>query len=205
MLRGAVCGPPPAMRPRSHQSHQRTRVKRASVVAGQDLNLRPPGGGARERERKEEVDLARGPGPVPRRDRAERGQDVRRDKRRRTFERLTTTRVRRRLPGSRRAAAPSCRGEACHLQVLILRPDRERAGEGKGDGRPVLEIVAGHPPLGLLTLGLIDGWRLPVDRHHTERREEETRIEPPSPRQCGHVLGDLLGHRMRGETGRTGG
>lgn len=95
--------------------------------------------------------------------------------------------------------------EARCLQVLVLGPDRERAGERKGDGRPVLGVAPGHALLGLLTFGLVDGWRLPVDGHDTECREEKTGVEPPSPGQRGQMLGDLLGHRLGSETGGTGG
>lgn len=90
-------------------------------------------------------------------------------------------------------------------EVLVLRPDRERAGKRKGDGRPVLAVAPGHAPLGLFAFGLVDGRGLPVDRHNAECREEETGVEPTSPGQRGQMLGDLLGHLLGGEADLTGG
>src|SRR5918995_4862433 len=67
-------------------------------------------------------------------------------------------------------------GDAGRLHVLILRPDRERAGERECDGRPILGVAPGHPPLGLIPPRLVFRGRLPVDRHDAERRKKQRSV-----------------------------
>jgi hypothetical protein len=83
--------------------------------------------------------------------------------------------------------------------VLVLGPDREPQLERKRDGRPVVGVAAGDALLGLLAVISVLARGLPVDRHDSERREQQRRVQVALGRQARDVPGDLVGDGLWGD------
>ena len=73
----------------------------------------------------------------------------------------------------------------------------------RGERRPVVWIPSCDPTLGLLAVALVHRCRLPLDRHHLQRSEEQCWVELPPLGQARKVACDLDGHGVNGEAPRS--